>query len=326
MARRLRLRDMIGILVAGFTILFAILANGGSATPSVEDYYNSLESRLGHWLLLGNARHCGFYPPNALWPFPIARAQRTMEAKLHARLALPDGSRILHAGTGSGLVASYMAHQGLVVEGVDLTARHVCEAQRTIRQNGLEGQVTVRLGDYHDLPSTQYRNGSFDGVYTMETFVHADDPRKVLRNFHRLLRPGGELTPKHGNTSGGGTRNPDQSPLRHVPGVLVLHEADVRWDSEGLNEVLWLSHCQNTLKEGSYKQLLHETGFGEISLEDYSHNVLPLWRLFGVLRAIPYALLRLLGLQARFPNVMAGVETYRHWDQGRYVSVRAVKV
>ncbi|TKA34412.1 hypothetical protein B0A54_15244 [Friedmanniomyces endolithicus] len=191
-----------------------------------------------------------------------------MEAKLHARLALPTGSRVFDAGAGSGL-------------------------------NGLERQVTVRLGDYHDLPSTQYRNGSFDGVYTMETFVHADDPRKVLRNFHRLLRPGG---------------------------VLVLHEADVRWDSEGLNEVLWLSHCQNTLKEGSYKQLLHETGFGEISLEDYSHNVLPLWRLFGVLRAIPYALLRLLGLQARFPNVMAGVETYRHWDQGRYVSVRAVKV
>ncbi|KAK1815456.1 hypothetical protein LTR12_010174 [Friedmanniomyces endolithicus] len=205
-----------------------------------------------------------------------------MEAKLHARLALPTGFRVLDAGAGSGLVASYMARQGLVVEGVDLTPRHVCEAQRTIRQNGLEGQVTVRLGDYHDLPSTQYRNGSFDGVYTMEIFVHADDPRKVLRNFHRLLRPGG---------------------------VLVLHEADFHWDSEVLDE-----------------RLLHETGFGEISLEDYSDNVLPLWRLFGVLGAVPYAVLRLAGLETRFVNVMAGVETYRHWDQGRYISVRAVKL
>jgi len=247
-----------------------------------------------------------------------------MEAKLHARLALPTGSRVFHAGAGSGLVASYMARQGLVVEGVDLTARHVREAQQLIRRYVLEEQVTVRRGDYHDLPSTQYPNGSFDGVYTMETFVHADDPREVLRNFHRLLRPGGELTLKHGDTRR--TKHANQSPLRYVPGVLVLHEADLHQSSEALSTVLALSHCPNTLPPGSYSRLLDETGFGEISLEDYSHNVLPLWRLFGVLGAIPYALLRLLGLQARFPNVMAGVETYRHWDQGRYISVRAVKL
>ncbi|KAK1073135.1 hypothetical protein LTR74_002101 [Friedmanniomyces endolithicus] len=321
MARRLRLREMIGILVAGFTILFAIMANGGSATPSVEDYYNSLESRLGYWLLLGNVSP-RTYPNvsrNPRQPFPSPPLGKTLRllAPQHPLAlphlpcpthhgsqtprppGLPTGFRVLDAGAGSGLVASYMARQGLVVEGVDLTPRHVCEAQRTIRQNGLEGQVTVRLGDYHDLPSTQYRNGSFDGVYTMEIFVHADDPRKVLRNFHRLLRPGG---------------------------VLVLHEADFHWDSEVLDEVLRLSHCPNTLPQGSYSRLLHETGFGEISLEDYSDNVLPLWRLFGVLGAVPYAVLRLAGLETRFVNVMAGVETYRHWDQGRYISVRAVKL
>ncbi|KAK0815875.1 hypothetical protein LTS16_010479 [Friedmanniomyces endolithicus] len=194
-----------------------------------------------------------------------------MEAKLHARLALPNGSRVFDAGAGSGLVASYMARQGLVVEGVDLTPRHVREAQQLIRRRGLEEQVAVRLGDYHDLPSTQYRNGSFDGV-------------------------------------------------------LVLHEADLHQSSEALSTVLQLSHCPNTLPQGSYEQLLHETGFGEISLEDYSDNVLPLWRLFGVLGAVPYAVLRLAGAETRFVNVMAGVETYRHWDQGRYISVRAVKL
>jgi ubiquinone/menaquinone biosynthesis C-methylase UbiE len=38
----------------------------------------------------------------------------------------------------------------------------------------------------HDL--SNFTNGSFDEIYTMETFVHADDPLKVLRNFYRLLR------------------------------------------------------------------------------------------------------------------------------------------
>lgn len=105
----------------------------------------------------------------------------------------------------------------------------------------------------------------------------------------------------------------------------MLHEADFEWNSEALREVLRLSHCQNTLKEGSYEQLLRDAGFEDISLEDLSDNVLPLWRLFGVLGAVPYHLMRLIGLEKRFTNVMAGVEAYRNWDQGRYISVRAIK-
>lgn len=111
----------------------------------------------------------------------------------------------------------------------------------------------------------------------------------------------------------------------YFAGVLVLHEADFYWDSEVLQDVLRLSHCQNTLKEGSYERLLQEAGFQGINLNDYSDNVLPLWRLFGIIGAIPYELLRLFELQKRFTNIMAGVEAYRHWGQGRYISVRAVK-
>jgi sterol 24-C-methyltransferase len=262
----------------------------------VEEYYTSLESRLGYWLLLGNARHCGFWEPGVLWPFPINQAQRVMEKKVHNRLNLSNGSRVLDAGAGSGIVASYMAQQGLLVQGVDITPMHVADAQHNIKKRGLEGKVTVKLGDYHDL--RDFEDDSMDGIYTMETFVHADNPRKVLQNFFRLLRP---------------------------DGVLVLNEADFEWDSELLQEVLRLSHCQNTLKQGAYEDLLRESGFIDLTMEDYTDNVLPLWRLFGVVGAILYEIIRLLGLQSRFANVMAGVEAYRHWGQGRYISVRAVK-
>lgn len=176
----------------------------------MEEYYDSLESRLGYWLLLGNvrqlvsigrlstdschsqARHCGYWQPGTLWPFPIGPAQRVMEEKLYTRLGLSNGSKVLDAGAGSGIVASYMTQKGLTVEGVDLTRRHVQQAQRVIRDRGLEKNVTVRFGDYHILPSSEYPDGSFDGIYTMETFVHADDPIKVLQNFYRLIRPGGK--------------------------------------------------------------------------------------------------------------------------------------
>jgi sterol 24-C-methyltransferase len=263
---------------------------------AVEEHYTSLESRLGYWLVLGDARHCGFWEPGVLWPFPINQAQRVMENEVHNRLDLSNGSRVLDAGAGSGIVASYMAQQGLLVQGVDITPMHVADAQHKIKKRGLEGKVTVELDDYHDLGD--FEDDSMDGIYTMETFVHADNPQKVLQNLFRLLRPGG---------------------------VLVLNEADFEWDSELLQEVLRLSHCQKTLKQGAYEDLLRESGFIEITMGDYTDNVLPLWRLFGVVGAVPYEIIRRFGLQSRFTNIMAGVEAYRHWGQGRYISVRAVK-
>lgn len=68
------------------------------------EYYTSLESRLGYWLLLGNARHCGFWESGTMWPFPISKAQRAMEEKLYMRLDLVDGSKVLDAGAGSVLL------------------------------------------------------------------------------------------------------------------------------------------------------------------------------------------------------------------------------
>lgn len=220
-----------------------------------------------------------------------------MEEKLYQRLNLSEGSKVFDAGAGSGVVASYMAEKhGLHVTGIDVTKVHVKDAQKVIQSRGLQEQVSVQMGDYHDLSS--FDDATFDGVYTMETFVHADDPIKVLSNFARVLKP---------------------------DGVLVMHEAEFQWDSELLQEVLRLSHCENTLKEGSYEEMLAQTGFKDVSVEDLSDNVLPLWRFFGWLGAVPYDILRLFGLHTRFTNMMAGVEAYRHWGQGRYISVRAVK-
>jgi sterol 24-C-methyltransferase len=219
-----------------------------------------------------------------------------MEAKLHSRLGLPSGSRVLDAGAGSGYVAMYMARQGMEVQAIDITPHHLADARKNVKRNGLERSIAVDFGDYHDLSS--FPDAAFDGVYTMETFVHADDAAKVLRNFYRLLRPGG---------------------------VLVMHEADFNQDSELFDDVRRLSHCQNTLEEGAYERLLKEAGFTDVSIEDLSDEVLPLWRFFGIIGYIPYQIFKLFGIQHRFTNVMAGVEAWQHWSDGRYISVKAVK-
>ncbi|KAK5207149.1 hypothetical protein LTR20_006203 [Exophiala xenobiotica] len=295
-SRPFRLRYVAALLIALAAVFFGFVSNDGAQNPTVQEYYTSIESRIGYWLLLGNTRHCGLYPKGQIWPFPISKAQRAMEDQLYNKLGLSPGSRVLDAGAGSGYVAMHMAEKGLTVQAIDITPLHVEDAEKNIKTRGLEGNISVRLGDYHDL--TDFADGSFDGIYTMETFVHADDPLKVLRNLRRLLRPGG---------------------------VLVLNEADFTRNSELLQDVLRLSHCQNTLEEGALPKMLEEVGFTDVELEDLTDEVLPLWRLFGFIGYVPYKILQVFGLHTRFTNLMAGVESYLHWGEGRYVSVRAVK-
>ncbi|KAF2005445.1 S-adenosyl-L-methionine-dependent methyltransferase [Amniculicola lignicola CBS 123094] len=113
-----------------------------------------------------------------------------MEAKLYTRLGLESG-KLLDAGAGSGYVAMYMARKGFDVQAIDTTLHHLKDAQENVKANRLQGKVAVSYGDYHNLSA--FPAASFDGIYTMETFVHADDPNKVLKNFYCLLKPGGVL-------------------------------------------------------------------------------------------------------------------------------------
>jgi sterol 24-C-methyltransferase len=50
-----------------------------------------------------------------------------------------------------------------------------------------------------------------------------------------------------------------------------------------------------------------------------------MWRLFGLLGYMPYQVFKLLGVQDRFVNTMAAVETRSHWGDCRYMKLRAIK-
>ena len=107
-----------------------------------------------------------------------------MEEKLYTRLGLEPESRVLDAGAGSGYVAIYMARKGLNVQAIDITPHHLADARKNIKKHNLEAKITIEYGDYHNI---SYPDEYFHGIYTMETFVHADDPAKVLRNFYRYV-------------------------------------------------------------------------------------------------------------------------------------------
>ncbi|KAL8721934.1 MAG: hypothetical protein Q9225_001490 [Loekoesia sp. 1 TL-2023] len=262
---------------------------------TLQRYYAAWESRIGYQLLLGGTRHFGYYKPGTRWPLPLSAALRNMEIHLYNMLELPAGSEVLDAGCGNGHVALTFARKGLRVQGIDIVENHIRWAQQEIKAQGMEDKVSARVADYHQLDWIP--DGSLDGVYTMETFVHANDPVQVLREFFRVLKPGGSLA-MHEYWHLDDDELPPETPKD-------LSQSIKRIDSVS-------SMPTNArLRRGVLRQMLRDHGFTNVEEEDLSENIAPLLLFFYMLGYIPYLIIYFFGLQSWFINTEAGVQGYR---------------
>lgn len=277
--------------------------------PQLQSYYHTLESRIGYRLLLGGTRHFGYYENDTWWPFPLSSALRAMEDKLAAALNLGRGAYILDAGCGIGHVAIHLhTKYGYKIQGIDIVDHHILKSRRNIaRQRLSDNQFAVRKMDYHHLDT--FTDGTFDGVYTMETFVHATDPELVLSNFFRVLRPGGRLALFEYDHELSSDNNSEQS---------------MSLSMERINELAAMPTNKRSLP-GVFKQMLEDAGFTDIIVRDYSPNIKPMTRFFYILAYIPFLIVTFLGLERFFINTVAGVESYRGRAHWRYVAISASK-
>ncbi|WP_031075802.1 class I SAM-dependent methyltransferase [Streptomyces sp. NRRL S-118] len=264
---------------------------------SVLPYYRRIGSRWGYAMLLGRTRHFGWYEPGQS-PWDFAASMRRMEAMTARKLALPAGSRVLDAGCGVGDVARTVATEGgLHVTGLDGIASDVAIARRrTARASGHAARATrFVVGDYHALP---FADGSFDGLYTMESFVHAADPRQALSEFFRVVRPGGRLV---------------MFEYSRTPRAELAPRAD-----SVLSDICELAAMPAMLPHGHLERLVSEAGFEVESVTDITARVLPMLRAFSLLGRVPYAVARSVGRGDLLVNAMSGVELYRHQETWRY--------
>ncbi|EXJ70428.1 uncharacterized protein A1O5_06496 [Cladophialophora psammophila CBS 110553] len=269
---------------------------------TVSDYYHSLESRIGYRLILGGTRHFGYYKEGTLWPFPIGAALRRMEERLYLTLGLTDNSLVLDAGTGNGDVAIFMAEKGLRIKAIDLLDMHVRWARENVKRKHLGGQIEVSSGNYEKL---DFDNDTFDGAYTMETLVHAGDPDQAMREFYRVLKPGGVVT--HVEYEHDMDNNPvGQSAMRRINAYAHMPAFD-------------------QFPLGTIRKRLENVGFQDVEVQDLSKNVAPMMRFFFLLAYIPYLIIKLFGMEAHFVNAMAAVELWRYSDDVRFLMVKARK-
>ena len=112
--------------------------------------------------------------------------------KLHHLLRLVDfdgyaGRRILEVGCGAGVDLARFAKGGAIVTGVDLAPSAIDLARANFAQQGLRGDLQVANGEQLPFPDE-----SFDAVFAHGVVQYTADPRRLVDECRRVLRPGGE--------------------------------------------------------------------------------------------------------------------------------------
>lgn len=106
------------------------------------------------------------------------------------QLEVTDGTDVLEVGSGSGGPAVYLAAKRVCrITGVDVNAHGVRNAVALADANGLAERVHFEAVDAsRPLP---FASESFDAIISNDAMCHIANRAAVLRDWHRLLRPGG---------------------------------------------------------------------------------------------------------------------------------------
>jgi ubiquinone biosynthesis O-methyltransferase len=110
---------------------------------------------------------------------------RRVDVLVHEFLAEVDlrGRRVLDAGCGTGRATAALAGRGADVVAIDLGERLVARTRRRCACRPLVGSVMV-------LP---FPDATFDVVLSTEVIEHVPDPALAVKEFARVLKPGGHL-------------------------------------------------------------------------------------------------------------------------------------
>jgi SAM-dependent methyltransferase len=106
------------------------------------------------------------------------------------QLAIGAESEVLEVGSGSGGPAIYLAlARGCRLTGVDINEHGIRNATALAEARGVADRVQFRAVDANEpLP---FPDAHFDAVVSNDAMCHIRDRASALRDWHRVLRPGG---------------------------------------------------------------------------------------------------------------------------------------
>lgn len=103
--------------------------------------------------------------------------------------AVRCGNTILEAGVGTGL--AFKHYPGTVnLYGIDLSEHMLCRAYRKTVEENLNHVHGLQI---MNVESLGYKDNNFDAVVAQYLITLVPDPEKVLSEFLRVVKPGGEI-------------------------------------------------------------------------------------------------------------------------------------
>jgi MPBQ/MSBQ methyltransferase len=276
------------------TLLTAAPAAVSADSDSFQRYYEEAGPDYAAWSPHFNM-HFGFFR----WgmnPFRREAMLEQMNQEILGRLHLdgesaPHSARVLDMGCGlSSTLRSIACRLPYVdLHGITLVRWQLDQGRQLNQLSPGADRITLTLGDYEH---TSFPSASFDAVYAIESSCYALGASKsaLLRESHRLLRPGGRIVVADGFLGPGRLHGPQKHILRRLCDCWVI---------DALGEV------------DEFTRELEHLGFRDIAVEQMQ------WRVAPSVLHVPWVTLKFLltnvvfgkrkMTRARWNNILAPV-------------------
>ena len=101
-----------------------------------------------------------------------------------------QNGKILDVGCGTGFISLLLAQIGCDVIAIDNNVAMLKEAEKTSEELGFSNKITFML---KDAASMDFTDNTFDAVISRHAFWLFNNPKKVYREWYRILKSGGSM-------------------------------------------------------------------------------------------------------------------------------------
>jgi sterol 24-C-methyltransferase len=110
------------------------------------------------------------------------------------KLEVGPGKKVLDVGCGRGRIAHHVAsYTGAKVVGLNIDKGQIRMAKEYAEATGLLGSQLDFVESNYNMPFP-FDNETFDALYHVQALTYAQDLVKLLREMHRVLKPGAKIS------------------------------------------------------------------------------------------------------------------------------------
>lgn len=135
-----------------------------------------------------------YIPPMIDSTKSVSENQELFERRMMHDLQIKSTDKVLDIGCGRGRIAAHVARASKAhVTGINIDEEQLKHGRKFAKEKGLEGVLEFRQGDMNDIPFP-FKEETFDAIYHVQAFSYSKDLNILLKELHRILKPGGRVS------------------------------------------------------------------------------------------------------------------------------------